>query len=121
MSERLTAALEDGTLDKLRTLAGGERKVGAYLSQIVAWLWPYREDLDAVGLSGCVLQRAETEGAMLATLEKTRAALDATRAIDARLDALEASFRELGAKARANEDMLQQLLPTQEDGGHNDA
>ena len=60
MSERLTASLEDGTLEKLRELAGGERKVGAYLSQLVAWLlWPHREDLGAVGPLGCVIMRKD--------------------------------------------------------------
>ena len=51
MSERLTASLEDGTLDKLRTLAGGERKVGAYLSDVAQWLWYHREQLETRPLS----------------------------------------------------------------------
>lgn len=59
MSERLTASLEDGTLEKLRTLAGGERKVGAYLSDVVAWLWEYREALQARPLSGMALVHSE--------------------------------------------------------------
>ncbi len=59
MSERLTASLEDGTLERLRTLAGGERKVGAYLSDVVAWLWGYREALQARPLSGMALVHSE--------------------------------------------------------------
>lgn len=35
MSERLTVALEDGTKELLVQLAGGERKVGAYLSALI--------------------------------------------------------------------------------------
>ncbi len=38
MSERLTVSLDDGILEKLRTLAGGERKVGEYLSRLIATL-----------------------------------------------------------------------------------
>lgn len=35
MTERMTVALEDGTRALLIEQAGGERKVGAYLSQLV--------------------------------------------------------------------------------------
>lgn len=45
MSERLTVSLEDGIPEKLRELAGGQRKVGAYLSDVVSWLWRHKEIL----------------------------------------------------------------------------
>jgi formate dehydrogenase maturation protein FdhE len=45
MAERLTVSLEDGSVERLRALAGGERKVGAYLSQVTAWLWANRDEL----------------------------------------------------------------------------
>lgn len=38
MSERVTVALNDGLVDKLRLLAGGERKIGAYLSRLITAL-----------------------------------------------------------------------------------
>lgn len=52
MTERLTVALEDGSIEKLRELAGGPRKVGAYLSAVTAWLWELElseENTDFVG------------------------------------------------------------------------
>jgi len=51
MKERFGVAVEEGTVEKLRTLAGGERKVGAYLSDIVSWLWQYKEALGTRPLS----------------------------------------------------------------------
>lgn len=50
MSERLTTQLEDGSIDKLREMAGGERKVGAFLSDVVAWLWEHKETLETTPL-----------------------------------------------------------------------
>lgn len=38
MSYRLSTVIDDGLIDKLRGLAGGERKIGAYLSQLIASL-----------------------------------------------------------------------------------
>jgi len=38
MSYRLSTAIDDGLIDKLRGLAGGERKIGAYLSRLIASL-----------------------------------------------------------------------------------
>lgn len=43
--ERLTVALPDGSIERLRTLAGGERKIGGYLAPVVAWLWRHKEAL----------------------------------------------------------------------------
>ena len=53
--ERLTTQLEDGSIERLRELAGGQRKVGAYLSQVVAWLWAHKEQLGAAPLSNYTL------------------------------------------------------------------
>lgn len=47
MTERLTIAVEDGTRDKLRELAGGERKVGAYISKLVSIVHAYNVSEDA--------------------------------------------------------------------------
>lgn len=43
--EHLSVSVVDGTQGQLRQLAGSRRKVGAYLSDVVAWLWLHRETL----------------------------------------------------------------------------
>ena len=53
--ERLTTKLEDGSIEILRELAGGERKVGAYLSQLTVWLWTHQEQLESAPLSDFTL------------------------------------------------------------------
>lgn len=133
MSERLTVALEDGTLDKLRTLAGGERKVGAYLSQLVAWLWEHKEDIDAVGVAGCVILRRDKIGYLLGadaetlqqTLQRLKAEAEATKA---RIEAIRTGvlqeaqeLRSELARLSAEAVELRKLLPTQEDSSRNDA
>ena len=96
MSERLTASLEDGTLEKLRTLAGGERKVGAYLSDVVAWLWEYREALQARPLSGMALVHSE----WIMTPEEQQLALTQRDRIAAALEDLQRRMSELEAQAK---------------------
>ena len=107
MSERLTVSLEDGIPDKLRTLAGGERKVGAYLSDVVAWLWEYRESLQARPLSGMALVYNEW---IAATPEEQQEALEVEgelfwrrqfREQQQRLAQLEAQINQLGASVEA--------------------
>ena len=97
MAERLTASLEDGTLEKLRTLAGGERKVGAYLSDVVAWLWQYREALQARPLSGMALVHSE----WIMTPEEQQQALERRARVDAGLDSLERRLSEVQAMVEA--------------------
>lgn len=55
--ERLTVALPDGAIATLRQLAKGERKVGAYLSNVVTWLADAQRQqvLAETPLSECVL------------------------------------------------------------------
>lgn len=126
MSERLTVSLEDGTLEQLRTLAGGQRKVGAYLSQLVAWLWDSKEDLDAVGLSGCVILRRDKVGDLLGADAKTLA--QQIEETQARLQALETDTHQITQEIR-NEYAtlkvhaleLERRLATQENSGSNDA
>lgn len=118
MSERLTASLEDGTLEKLRTLAGGERKVGAYLSSVVSWLWANKDKLDAYSPSSINVEKGEE--------------------IERRIDRLYLEFSELQRKidgianatleeiATLSEDekaaIRQRLLATpQQDSSQNDA
>ena len=147
MAERLTVSLEDGSLDKLRELAGGERKVGAFLSDVAAWLWAYREDIDAVGPQGCVIMRkdkledmprAEVEAMWRATQHlQTEAERNATEVaeVKAQLRTLETEAQQAVAEARQvaqelrdayaqlklRELQLEGRLPTQEDSSHNDA
>ena len=40
-------ALEDGTVEKVRELSGGERRVGGFLSDLIAGAWLHRETLGA--------------------------------------------------------------------------
>lgn len=62
MPERLTTQLEDGTIEKLRELAGGERKVGAFLTEVITWLYMYRDRLASAPLPDFVLRsRHETD------------------------------------------------------------
>jgi hypothetical protein len=44
VKERFGVAVEEGTTAKLRQLAGGERKIGSYLTAVVDWLWLNREN-----------------------------------------------------------------------------
>ena len=135
MSERLTASLEDGTLEKLRELAGGERKVGVYLSQLVAWLlWPHKEELDAAGPVGCVILRKDK----LKNIPdaEAQAMWRATQQLQAESDRLMAELETVKAEARQQAQALrdvyarlmvrvvqleQSSLPTQEDSSSNDA
>lgn len=55
--ERLTISVDDNVVVTLRQLAGGERKVGAYLSSVVTWLADAQRQqvLAETPLSDCVL------------------------------------------------------------------
>ena len=126
MSERLTASLEDGTLERLRTLAGGERKVGAYLSDVVAWLWDYREALQARPLSGMALVHSE----WIMTPEEQQQALERQARIDAQLESMWAQIEEqraylekLGARIDVHGQAIQEarLEAQQQDSSQNDA
>ena len=96
MPERMTVSLEDGTAERLRTLAGGERKVGAYLSDVVAWLWQYREALQARPLSGMALVHSE----WIMTPEEQQLALTQRDRIAAALEDLQRRMSELEAQAK---------------------
>ena len=107
MKERFGVAVEEGTVEKLRTLAGGERKVGAYLSDVVAWLWGYKEALQARPLSSMALVHNEW---IAATPEEQQEALEIEgelfwrrqfREQQQRLAQLEAQINQLGASVEA--------------------
>jgi hypothetical protein len=44
---RLTVRVNDETVERLRTLAGGERKIGAMLDDVTTWLWSSYQDAGA--------------------------------------------------------------------------
>lgn len=120
MAERLTVSLEDGSIERLRLLAGGERKVGAYLSGVVSWLWEYREALQAAPLVAYapvlhewiprIAMSPEEQAQALEDTERLRAD---NKAISARLDAIEAGMQAV-LEGRA-------ALLAQEDSSQNDA
>ena len=84
MAERLNLSVIDGTGEMLTALAGGERKRGAYLSELVAQIFTARgsegvtlERLQAQ-LDGVHAQQKQSE-ARIADLERRLAALIAVR------------------------------------------
>lgn len=125
MSERLTVSLEDGIPDKLRQLAGGERKVGAYLSGVVAWLWANKEKLDAYNPSSINVEKGEEIEEQIHTL------FQSYNEINRKIDSLE-TFVKFATEAIATQDedkmaavrqsLIQQgLLTPQEHSSQNDA
>jgi len=128
VSERLTASLEDGTLEKLRTLAGGERKVGAYLSQLVAWLWEYREALEqeGAGIRDFVPVRMEWIPRVVMSPEEQRQKLEDYDSFKTEMGRLQQKYSELTARIDAlagsrGMDFYSYTLPTQQDSSQNDA
>ena len=127
MAERLTVSLEDGIPDKLRTLAGGERKVGAYLSQLVAWLWEYREALEqeGAGIRDFVPVRMEWIPRVVMSPEEQHQKLEDYDSFRAEMGRLQQKYSELTAHIDAlagsmGVDFYSYTLPTQEDGSQND-
>lgn len=124
MSERLTVSLEDGIPDKLRTLAGGERKVGAYLSDVVAWLWANREKLDAYSPSSINVEKGEEIEKQIYSLSqsynKLQRQIDSIEAIARTV--LEASDTlDEETKAAIRQSLIAQgLLVPQQDSSQND-
>ena len=110
MAERLTVSLEDGIPDKLRTLAGGERKVGAYLSDVVAWLWEQREVLDSAdGFKDLfVARRLELDDLPQTALREIQEHFEAKTA---ETEALVAQIEPLIAKLQARVEALEAVNP----------
>lgn len=86
MAERLTASLEDGTLERLRTLAGGERKVGAYLSAVTDWLWQYRDNIGEKALTDFAPVAIEWIPRVTMSPEEQEAAIRENEQIGLRID-----------------------------------
>lgn len=109
MSERLTVSLEDGSIERLRTLAGGERKVGQFLSGIVRFLVTYEELVSTENFQDlCIMRRVSTDELPQQALREIeenyqawRSELEAeaaaqAQAQNARLESLEAVMRNAG-------------------------
>ena len=103
MSERLTVSLEDGIPDKLRTLAGGQRKVGAYLSDVISWLWYHREQLQTAPLSDFAPVLQEWIPRIVMSPEEQQQALERKAHIDTELESVEQRLQELMTRLQALE------------------
>lgn len=61
MADRLTAQLNESSVERLRTLAGGERKVGAFLVDVTTLLWEQREILQEMAQKRFYLNKRMSE------------------------------------------------------------
>lgn len=96
--ERLTVALQDGQTAQLRKLAGGERKVGRLLDNVIQWLWLHRETLsDCQDIASFVPVRAQALSEALAAQEM----------LDERVPELEAKTKELNGKFEELEKIIE--------------
>ena len=101
---RLTVSVEDETVERLRELAGGERKVGEYLNSVVTWLWTLRDESGQTPLRDYELRSVSDVNDELSTLRSQVAAQETTVT----------QIQEIVAK-------LARRLQAQEDSGQNDA
>lgn len=120
MAERLTVQLEDGSVARLREMAGGERKVGAFLSMVTAWLYAQREHVDMANLSSYAIHgTAEREtpeeslDVLLLAIGKRISHVEAmylkTGEILARAAEISAAFQS-GATLKLDADAVERLL-----------
>ena len=100
---RLTVSVEDETVERLRELAGGERKVGEYLNSVVTWLWTLRDESGQTPLRDYSLRSVSDVNSQLDTLR-------------ARVDATEDAMRQILERVAQSVSMLQ----AQEDSSQND-
>jgi len=93
--QRLTLSVEDGTVERLRELAGGERKVGEYVSDVAARLHDSPE----------LLQRASSPGVLESLQQDVRTMLEMIDFVMARLERIERYLESLQSGQReSNED-----------------
>ena len=94
--DRLTVQLEDGRGAQLRTLAGGERKVGRFLSDAIRFLATYSEVISENEFQDlCILPRISTGSLPQVALQEIDVNYDVWRR--------ELEARALGAEQRAQE------------------
>lgn len=55
MKEHLSASVEAGTIEKLQALAGGQRKVGEFLTKIIDLMWKHRDLLKTNKLQDLII------------------------------------------------------------------
>ena len=91
--DRLTVQLEDGRGAQLRTLAGGERKVGAYLSDVIDWLWFNRDTLAGADIMQFAPMTPERQQEVEQRMEQHAQSL---AQLGARQSAIEAQLAQLG-------------------------
>lgn len=80
MSEKLTLSVGDGTTKKLRTLAGGERKIGVWLTITAAWLFDQKDTIGGRDLSDFTLWDSATVAEIQTHAAATRAEIERTQA-----------------------------------------
>lgn len=84
MSERLTVSLEDGSVERLRQLAGGQRKVGTFLSGAIQFLFAHAQLIKTHEWRDLVITQALFEDALYQELVRMQ------KELSARLEAIEA-------------------------------
>ena len=95
----LTTNVSGETVERLRELAGGQRKVGSYLDEVVSWIWENYESTGQVAAKDYTLRSAGDVNDELNTLRsqvaETMAEIhklaDVYRHLEARLQAQEDS------------------------------
>ncbi len=60
MKEHLSSSVEAGTIKKFRTLAGGPRKVGEFLSELANLLWKHRAIVENTKVQNLVIAAQPT-------------------------------------------------------------
>ena len=96
MSERMTISVEDGTRAMLIELAGGERKIGAYISQLVRAAYVSKD-------SEVSPELAETLDRQRQLLEEITQLKGELRHADTRLAKMEVELKQLVATVEASQ------------------
>lgn len=108
MKEKLGVSVDAGTVEKLRKLAGGERKVGELISELTSFLWRERSVLARSSLVDCRLW--DQHGA------------DELKKVSSRLEVIEDMLREKGITNAANMDeRMGEIMPVKagkQENGH---
>ena len=103
--DRLTVQLEDGRGAQLRTLAGGERKVGRFLSDAIRFLATYSEVISENEFQDlCILPRISTGDLPQVALQE----IDAN--YDTWMKELEARLQEAEQRATNSEQRIDEVM-----------
>ena len=103
--DRLTVQLEDGRGAQLRTLAGGERKVGRFLSDVILFLATYSEVISENEFQDlCILPRISTGSLPQVALQEIDANYDTWR------KELEARLQEAEQRATDSEQRIDEVV-----------